>query len=77
MTKDDKTSIKDGLSKLLELFKDVDKDSLALENQPNAEEVDLRSSMDAGRSLKEKSESREGTGNHSEQIKSPRYYIDL
>ena len=77
LTKDDKASIKNGLSKLLEIFKDGDKDSWALKSEPNAAEIGSRSIMDAEGSLGEKSQSREGTGNHSEQINSPRNFLDL
>ena len=75
LTKDDKTSIKDGLLMLLKMFKDGDKDSLALSNEPKAEEIDPRSNMDAEQSWREEAESRQGTGNHSEKINSPRNYL--
>ena len=77
LTKDDKTSIKDGLLMLLKMFKDGDKDSLALSNEPKAEEIDPRSNMDAEQSWREEAESKQGTGNHSEKINSPRNYLGL
>ena len=77
LTKDEKTSIKDGLSKLLEIFEDGDKDSWGLNSEPDAAKIGSRSIMDAEGSLGEKSQSSEGTGNHSEQINSPRNYLDF
>ena len=71
LTKDDKTSITDGLSKLLGLFKDGDKDSVGPKNVNNAKEIDSRSFMDEEQLSEEESESKEDTGNHSKELNNP------
>ena len=71
LTKDDKTSITDGLSKLLEMFKHGDKDSVGPKNVNNAKEIDSRSFMDEEQLSEEESESKEGTGNHSKELNNP------
>ena len=70
LTKNDKTSIIDGLSKLLEMFKD--KDTVALKNVNKARKIDAEKDT---KSLEEKdtesseeeeeAKSKEGTGNRS------------
>ena len=59
LTKNDKTSIKDGLSKLLEIFKDENKDSVDAKNVNNARQIDSEEL------LEEEAGSKEGTGNRS------------
>merc|ERR1712126_431240 len=56
LTKNDKTSIKDGLSKLLEIFKDENKDSVDAKNVNNARQIDSEEL------LEEEAGSKEGTG---------------
>ena len=77
LTKSDKSSIKDGLLKLLKMFKDVDILSSVLKNELKAEEIEPRSNMDAEQSLGEEAETKEGAGNRSEQINSLRNYHDF
>ena len=66
LTNDDKTSIQDGLSKLLEIFKMDDKDTLAVKNVKSARQID------AEELLEEEAGSEEGTGNLSKQFNNPR-----
>ena len=65
LTKDDTKSIKDGLSKLLELLKDEDKDSVAQKNVNNARQIDAEELLEV------EAGSKEGTGNCSKQFNNP------
>ena len=69
LTKDDKTSIKDGLSKLLEIFKDEDKDTVAPKNVNSGKQID------AEELLEEEAGSKEGTGNRPKQFNNPSRFI--
>ena len=65
LTKDDKMSIQNGLSKLLEVFKDEDKDTVAPKNENKARK------LDAEELLEEEDGSKQGTGNRSKQFNNP------
>ena len=66
LTNYDKTSIQDGMSKLLEILKMDDKDTLAVKNVKSARQID------AEELLEEEAGSEEGTGNLSKQFNNPR-----
>ena len=71
VTKDEKTSIKEGLLLLLEMLKDEGKDSLALRNSTKSRQIDSRSHKDTEESIEEDAESGKGSGYPSKGISKP------
>ena len=71
MTRDEKTSIKEGLLLLLEMLKDEGKDSLALRDSTKSRQIDSLSNKDLEESIEEDAESEKVSDYPSKKITKP------
>ena len=71
VTKDEKTSINEGLLSLLEMLKDGENDQLSLGNSIKSRQLDSRSIKDTEESIEEDAESGKGSGYASKEMNKP------